>query len=448
MVKPRPRKTNRGEIPRELFETAAQKVINENSSIRSVAKDYGMCHVTLYRFVSALKNNTIPTTGYKPYNKVFTREQEEQLSQYCEDSAKLYFGLSPKELRKLAYQFAKQIDCKFPNGWELKQMASEDWLTAFLKRNNKLSIRTPESTSLARAMNFNRENVKKFFDNLAMVMDRHQYTPNNIYNVDETGCTTVQKPGKVISKKGIKQVGGIVSQERGSLVTMCVAVNALGQSIPPMFIFPLKRYHEHFVRDGPQDSIGGGNKSGWMQEENFLEFIKHFAKYAKPSEENRVLLILDNHSSHLFIPVIDFCKSNFITLLSFPPHTSHKLQPLDRGVFGPFKRFFNNACDQWIRSNPGKRMTIYNIPALAKEAYLLAMTPKNITAGFQCTGIWPFNRYVFSDAEFDPSSVTDRPLEDRKTADIVQEERGGNNTNPSAREAGLRSKLDTILDGE
>ncbi|XP_030747152.1 uncharacterized protein LOC115875789 [Sitophilus oryzae] len=279
-----------------------------------------------------------------------------------------------------------------------------------------------------------------------MVMDRHQFTPNNIYNVDETGCTTVQKPGKVISKKGIKEVGGIVSQERGSLVTMCIAINALGQSIPPMFIFPLKRYHEHFVRDGSQGSIGGGNKSGWMQEENFLQFIKHFAKYAKPSEENRVLLILDNHTSHLFIPVIDFCKSNFITLLSFPPHTSHKLQPLDRGVFGPFKRFFNNECDQWVRSNPGKRMTIYNIPALAKDAYLLAMTPKNITAGFQCTGIWPFNRYVFSDAEFDPSSVTDRPLEDRIAADIVQEERSGNNTNPSACEAGLRSKLDTILD--
>lgn len=144
-------------------------------------------------------------------------------------------------------------------------------------------------------------------------MDKYQFRPNNIYNVDETGCTTVQKVAKVVATKGIKQVGGIVSQERGSLVTVCVAVNALGQSIPPMLIFPLKRYKEHFVRDGPPSCIGSGNKSGWMQEQDFLIFIKHFEKYAKPSEENKVQH-LDNHSSHLFIPVIKFCRSHHITL--------------------------------------------------------------------------------------------------------------------------------------
>lgn len=410
MVKPRPRKTDRGTIPQDLFETAAKEVIEENRSVRGTAKKYGMCHVSLFRYVASLKRNETPKVGYNPHNKVFTAEQEKQLCDYCEISAKLYFGLPPKQLRKLAYQYAKQLNCKFPEGWKTAQIASEDWLTCFLKRNSSLSIRQPESTSLARAMNFNRVNVNKFFDNLDAVMDRHKFCPNNIYNVDETGCTTVQKTSKIIATKGVKQVGGIVTQERGTLVTVCVAVNALGQSIPPMFIFPLKRYNEHFVRDGPPGCIGSGNKSGWMQEEDFLIFIKHFEKYAKPSEENKVLLILDNHSSHLFIPVIEFCRSHHITLLSFPPHTSHRLQPLDRGVFGPFKKFYNNECDQWMRSNPGKRLTVYNIPSLVKEAVLNAMTPKNITAGFRCTGIWPLNRNIFTDDEFEPSSVTDRPL--------------------------------------
>lgn len=335
MVKPRPKKTNRGEIPQELFEQAANRVINENASIRGTAKQYGMCHVSLNRFVKAVKSNKLPKVGYHPHNKVFTSEQEKQLCDYCEASAKLYFGISPKDLRKLSYQFAKQNKCKFSEGWENTQMASEDWLTAFLKRNPNLSIRTPESTSLSRAMNFNRENVNTFFDNLADVLDRYNFQPNNIYNVDETGCTTVQKPNKVIAKKGVKQVGAITSQERGTLVTACVAVNALGNSVPPMFIFPLKRYHEHFVRDGPPGCIGTGNKSGWMQEEDFLVFIKHFANYAKPSQDNRVLLILDNHSSHLFIPVIEFCKLNYITLLSFPPHNIAQTAAPRPGSFWP-----------------------------------------------------------------------------------------------------------------
>jgi hypothetical protein len=169
--------------------------------------------------------------------------------------------------------------------------------------------------------------------------DTHTYI--YIYNVDETGISTVQKPNKVIAKKGKKQVGSITSQERGTLVTMCLAVNAVGNTIPPMFIFPRLKFQDHFVRDGPVGCIGSGNKSGWMQEPEFLVFVKHFAKHTNPSETNKVLLILDNRGSHISIPVIDFCRQNFVTLLSFPPHTSHKLQPLDRGVYGPFKKFFN-----------------------------------------------------------------------------------------------------------
>lgn len=233
-------------------------------------------------------------------------------------------------------------------------MASEDWLTAFLRRNPQLSIRTPESTSLARCMNFNEVNIKKFFDNLTDALNRYNFGPNNIYNIGETGCTTVQKPNKIIAAKGVKQVGAITSHERSILITVCVAVNALGNSVPPMIIFPLKRYCEYFVRDGPPGCIGSGNKSGWMQEEDFFIFMKYFANFTKPSPTNRILVTLDNHSSHLSIPVIDFCRENFITLLTFPPHTSHKLQPLDRGVYGPFKFFFNNECDQWMKMNREK----------------------------------------------------------------------------------------------
>ncbi|KAJ8956452.1 hypothetical protein NQ318_010766 [Aromia moschata] len=411
MVKPRLKKTNRGEIPQELYERAANVVITENAKVRTIARQYGMRHVSLRRFVIAKKNNKNPQVGYHPHNKVFTFEQERELVDYCTTSSKLYFELSPKDLRKLAYQFVQKNGCTFPTGWKELQMASEDWLTAFLKRNPSLSIRTPESTSSARAMNFNRENVSKFFDNLAGVLERYSYQPKNIYNIDETGCTTVQKPNKIIARKGVKQVGAITSQERGTLVRVCVAINALGNSVPPMFIFPLQIYNEHFVRDGPPGCIGTGNKSGWTQEETFLIFIKHFANYAKPTPTDPVLVTLDNHCSHLSVPVIDFCKENNITLLTFPPHTSHKLEPLDRGVFGPFKKFFNNECDQWMKMNPGKRMTIYNLQALVKEALPLALTPKNITGVFRCSGIWPLNRNIFTEDEFAPSNVTDRPIE-------------------------------------
>lgn len=111
-------------------------------------------------------------------------------------------------------------------------------MTNFLKVNRDLAIRTPEeATSLQRAVNFNKANVSLFFDKLANVRDLYGFTAANIWNLDETSVTTVQRVGKVIAEKGTKQVGGITSAEKGVLVTVCVAVSAIGNSIPPMFIF-------------------------------------------------------------------------------------------------------------------------------------------------------------------------------------------------------------------
>ena len=70
----------------------------------------------------------------------------------------------------------------------------------------------------------------------------------------------------------------MTSSERGQLVTMCCAVNAIGQAIPPMFIFPRVHFQDHFIRDGPPGCIGTSYPSGWMVANTFLLFMKHFVK--------------------------------------------------------------------------------------------------------------------------------------------------------------------------
>ncbi|KAJ8949250.1 hypothetical protein NQ318_022763 [Aromia moschata] len=251
-------------------------------------------------------------------------------------------------------------------------------------------------------------------------MDRYKFEPKDIYNVDETGVTTVQKPVKVVAERGTKQVGALTSGERGTLETVALAINAIGNSVPPIFIFPRLRYKDHFARDGPVGCIGAGNASGWMQEDEFLIFLNHFQKHTNASTENKILLLLDNHHSHISIRYLDFCKSNGIIVLSFPPHCSHKLQPLDRSVYGPFKKAVNSHCDAWMRNNPGKTMTIYDIPCIVKLALPLALTQSNIIAGFSCTGIYPFNRDIFTEPDFAPSYVTDRPAPENAVPNAIE----------------------------
>lgn len=100
---------------------------------------------------------------------------------------------------------------------------------------------------------------------------------------------------------------------------------------------------------------------------------------------------------------------NGIVMLSFPPHCSHKLQPLNRSVFGPLKKAVNSTCDGWMRSHPGKTITIYDIPGILTTAMPLALTQSNIQAGFRTTGIVPFNRHLFTELDFAPAFVTDSP---------------------------------------
>lgn len=350
-----------------------------------------------------------PRMGYVGSRQIFNSQQENELKQYLLKASSIFYGLTPKNVRALAYNCAKKFDIRCPPNWNEIKMAGKDWLTGFLKRNQQLSIRKPEATSLGRATSFNRTNVDSFFEKLAEAMDKNKFMASNIWNVDETGVSTVCKPCKIVAAKGKRNIGSMTSGERGTNVTLTVAVSASGISIPPMFIFPRKKYQDHFINGGPPDCIGTANSSGWATNDEFFIFMKHFIRHVKPTIECPVLLLLDNHSSHLCVETLDLAKANGVVMLSFPPHCSHKLQPLDVSVFGPFKKYLSGAQDAWLRSNPGRTITIYDIPRIVAESLPLAATPLNIVNGYKKAGIFPFNKEIFCASEFDPSYVTDRP---------------------------------------
>ena len=138
--------------------------------------------MTLNRYIKKHRDG-IPSSipSYNTESKqVFSEALESELESYIKKVAYIYFGLSPKDVRVLAFQFANKFNIKMPLTWEEKECAGSDWLNGFLKRHPSLSIRVPEPTSLARATNCNRENVKNFFDKLAEVMYRYKFTPNDI----------------------------------------------------------------------------------------------------------------------------------------------------------------------------------------------------------------------------------------------------------------------------
>ena len=414
MVRNRIKKTNKVAIPSETMKVAVNKVL-EGTQLNVVARQFNIDRMTLKRYCRKKRLN--PNEAFKPnYNnrQVFTAEDEKSLSSYLLIASKMNYGLSTRSTRLLAYEFDLKNNKICPSSWIKNKIAGIDWLQGFMKRQPELSLRTPEATSFARSTAFNKHTVREFFQNLKTVRNRYKYNPNCIYNVDETGLTTVQKPVKVLAGRGSKQVGRITSAERGTLVTACCASNAIGNSIPPLFIFPRVKFHDYMIKEGPPGCVGFANPSGWMNSEIFIEWIKHFVKYSNCSQESPVLLLLDSHESHISVKGLELAIQHGITMISFPPHCSHKLQPLDRTVFGPLKSFYNSACDNWMVSNP-RPMTIYDIVSIVREPYTKAFSPSNIQTGFRVAGIEPFNSEIFKDDEYLPSSVTDRAAPDTVT---------------------------------
>jgi len=389
------RKTNRASVPEDIVLRAIKGVIENKESYKSMSDLYNIPKRSLVRYCKQYRNANIDAAstsnqnkslnvGYKNCTKqIFTDIEEAKLEKYLMRCCDIYFGLSPKEVRKLAYQYAVAIKAKIPESWTKNTMAGPDWFSNFMIRHKKLSIRTPEATSLARATSFNRTNVQLFFDNLINVLTRFNLKPCDIWNMDETGVFTVQKPNRIVGRRGLKQIGRLTSAERGQLVTMACAVSASGNSVPPFFVFPRVHFKDHFIRDSPIGCAGGANPSGWINEENFLLYLAHFVKNVRPSLTNCILLLLDNHDSHLSIDALDFAKKNGIVMLSFPPHCSHKMQPLDVSVYGPLKKYLNTALDSWMLNHPGKTLSIYDIPGIIRDVLPLAATPSNIMAGFK-----------------------------------------------------------------
>ena len=99
-----------------------------------------------------------------------------------------------------------------------------------------------------------------------------------------------------------------------------------------------------------------------MTQDLFREwFEKHFLKRidAEYQYANRrpKLLILNGHSSHINIDLLELAKTNNIIVMNIVAHTSH-FQPLDVGVFKSFKSNYKKLNADWQSSNPKKEIPL------------------------------------------------------------------------------------------
>jgi len=88
-------------------------------------------------------------------------------------------------------------------------------------------------------------------------------------------------------------------------------------------------------------SIHACHPSGWIESEIFSHWFLHFIKHTKLTKEDPVILVLDGHYSHTRnLEVSTLVRENHVDIICLPPHSGHKMQPLDKAFMGLLKTFY------------------------------------------------------------------------------------------------------------
>ncbi|CAF2000862.1 unnamed protein product [Rotaria magnacalcarata] len=385
---------------------ALKAVENKIMSQRAACKAFNVTRKTLYRRLKEKHHLPNYPAGMK---SSLPFDSEVELAVALTTLAKQGFALTRTEVRQLVKEYVEkhkednnQIGehlckyCQFKNN-----CPGNDWMTKFLKKF-KLSSKKPSSLEKSRLIaSQDPEIIFGFYDNLEKQMLTLGIInkPKNIYNLDETNMCIDPQNTKVIAPSG-KKVTRCTSTSGRENVSVLATVNAAGERLPPLVIFPAKSLWTSFKGTPNLEYPGtmyAKSNNGWMTAEVFTEWFNKFCLQVK---ERPLLIIYDGHSSHVCYNIIAKAREENITILKLPPHTTDCLQPLDVACFKTFHSVWDAKLIDYHRRIGTRHLTKVEVVDLLGQVWEKGINTNNIISGFEKTGIYPVNRHRYPSEKF------------------------------------------------
>jgi DDE superfamily endonuclease len=116
-------------------------------------------------------------------------------------------------------------------------------------------------------------------------------------------------------------------------------------------------------------------------------FDRHTKQKARNGRDPR-LLYLDGHGSHINMSFLNWCEKHNVHICVYPPHTTHRLQPLDVSIFAPLATAYSQELDTFqLRTQGLCKMSKREFYALFKREFDKAFNQLNICSGWAKTGL-------------------------------------------------------------
>lgn len=183
-------------------------------------------------------------------------------------------------------------------------------------------------------------------------------------------------------------------------ITALVTINAAGNTVTPLLILKSKKQPD-LTDDAINSFAFTFQANGWINTVIYDDYIRlllipaiNQTRINKKQPNQRCIVFVDNHSSHLSEVTKQLFIDNNIDYYSFPPHSTTILQPLDRGVFGDFKSRLGKALTEYNfdgMSGPERRKILIQE---SYECLNAATCIKTCKSAFKRCGLFP-SKHLF-----------------------------------------------------
>lgn len=399
---------------------------DQQLSIRAAARVYDVAERTVRR----RRAGHCARSDLAANSRNLTDSEEDTIVRYVLDMSARFFpprlgGVEDMANRVLSARDAPRV--------------GKNWASNFVRRRPELRTRFSRKYDYRRAKCEDPKVIGEWFRLVQETRARYGIVDDDVYNFDETGFMMgVISSTMVVTTSDRHSRASLAQPGNREWATVIQGVNARGWTIPP-FVILKGQYHLanwYTECDLPGNWVLATTQNGWTTNERGVEWIKHFNHH---TESRKVgthrLLILDGHESHHSVEFELYCEKHKIVTLCMPPHASHLLQPLDVGCFGPLKQAYGRQVEDLMRDHVSHVSKVEFLRAF-REAFVSAMTPVNVRAGFSKTGLVPHNPERVL-VVLDVQVQTPSPVEKRSSAGRTWVSKTPQNTLEAASQSSL-----------
>jgi hypothetical protein len=268
MSAPTPEKLDYTEVDIQSAISALDK--KNYKSIRDAAHAFKVPYPTLR---GRMAGRTTRATAHES-EQILSKAEERTLVRWITRLTTTGFPASPTLVVQMAEEIRRgrvQLSKVAPSN---TRPIGHNWLDRFKARNPEIKGVWTRQLESARFIAANYDGIKRWFDAVTELWLQHQYPPENIYNMDESGFAV----GESQSSRALINIregsNWKVVSGRQEWITAIECISAAGNLLPPLIIFKAKYTNTAWIpMHTPPCWRFSTSNSGWTSDSHGYEWL-------------------------------------------------------------------------------------------------------------------------------------------------------------------------------